>query len=104
MNHIAQMLARSRKSRGLTHQQLAERAGVSRMTVQRMEAGEDVRLHTLLDVLRVLDLDLVMVPEMLRAEVEQFIQAGGRILGQRSGPGGPMSIADRIRQRAEDVE
>lgn len=104
MNQLAQSIARLRKSQGLTHQQLAERAGVSRMTVQRMEAGEDVRLHTMLDVLRVLDMDLLIVPGLLRPEVEQFVQAGGRVLGQRSSPDGPMSIADRIRQQAQDIE
>jgi transcriptional regulator with XRE-family HTH domain len=104
MSHLAQALTRLRKSHGMTHGELAERAGVSRMTIQRIEAGEDVRLHTLLDVLRALDMDLQIVPELLVPEVQQFIQAGGRVLGQRSGPGGPMSIADRIRQRAEDIE
>lgn len=104
MNHLAQSLARLRKSQGLTHQQLAERAGVSRMTIQRMEAGEDVRLQTMLDALRVLNMDLLIVPELLRPEVEQFVQAGGRVLGQRANPDGPMSLADRIRQQAQDIE
>ena len=104
MNHLAQSMNRLRKSRGWSHQQLADRAGVSRMTIQRIEAGEDVRLLTMLDVLRVLDMDLVVVPEPLRADVDQFIQAGGRVLGQRSEAGASASIADQLLQRARDVE
>ena len=44
-----------RRLLGLTADQLAERAGISRSTLRRLESGEaTVSLHTFLDVLRAL--------------------------------------------------
>lgn len=50
---MAGHLATWRKLRGLTQAQVAERAGVGRMTVHRLEAGDPgVSLETFLRVLR----------------------------------------------------
>ena len=49
-------LARQRLSRNLTQATLAREAGVSKRTVERMEAGESVQLNNALRVLRVLEL------------------------------------------------
>ncbi|NMM76540.1 transcriptional regulator [Rhodococcus sp. SRB_17] len=79
-------LARARKAHHLTQAELAERAGLSRMTVQRLEGGSlDPRLSTLQEMARVLGLELVAVPRHLRAAVQDFIQSGGAPLGQRGG-------------------
>lgn len=56
-------LAQARKAQHLTQAELAERAGLSRMTVQRMESGSlDPRLSTLQEMARVLGLELVARP------------------------------------------
>jgi len=56
---IAQ-LAHARKAQQLTQAELAEKAGLSRMTVQRMESGSlDPRLSTLHELARALGLRLV---------------------------------------------
>lgn len=61
MNLIAELQA-ARKRQGLKQQELAERAGLSRMTVQRIESGAiDPRLSTLVEMARVLGLTLVTV-------------------------------------------
>lgn len=61
MNLIAELQA-ARKRQGLKQQELAERAGLSRMTVQRIESGAiDPRLSTLVEMARVLGLALVTV-------------------------------------------
>lgn len=73
-------LARERKAQHLTQAELAERAGLSRMTVQRLESGSlDPRLSTLLEMARVLGMDLVAVPARLRPQLEALlrIQADG---------------------------
>ena len=58
MNLIAELQA-ARKRQGLKQQELAERAGLSRMTVQRIESGAiDPRLSTLVEMARVLGLTL----------------------------------------------
>jgi len=45
-----------RKSRNLTQQEVADRAGLSRLTVSSIERGNDVNLDSFLAVLRTLDL------------------------------------------------
>ena len=84
----------------MTLEALAEKTGVNRMTVQRVETGvSDVRLQTLQDLLRALGLELLVVPAALRAQVEQFLQSEGRVLGQPAGAEAPPSIVDQITRR-----
>ncbi|MGN1056829.1 MAG: helix-turn-helix domain-containing protein [Comamonas sp.] len=56
-----------RKSRQITQAELAQRAGLSRMTVQRLESnGLDPRLSTLQEMARVLGYELVAIPTDLK--------------------------------------
>jgi transcriptional regulator with XRE-family HTH domain len=49
-------LARSlRKNKGLSQEQLAEALGLSRITIQNLEAGKNTTLETLLKVLQYFD-------------------------------------------------
>ena len=74
-------LVSSRKRLKLTQADVAKAAGLSRMTVQRIEAGEiDPRLTTVLEMSRALQLDVVVVPAILRQEVEAFVQSKLRSL------------------------
>lgn len=99
MSNILDELQNARKATALTHQMLAQRAGVSRMTVQRTEAGKiDPRLSTLLVLARTLGMDLMLVPKSLRPELEDFVRSGGRFLGQPSGIGAPPSLVDELLQ------
>lgn len=101
MSMVAGLIA-ARKSIGLTQAELAARAGLSRMTVQRIEAGDiDPRLSTLLEMARVLGMELMMVPGELRANVEGFLRSGGRVIGQPAGAGAPQSVVDLLRQPAD---
>lgn len=55
-----------RKSRQMTQAELASQAGLSRMTVQRLESnGLDPRLSTLQEMARVLEQELVVIPAHL---------------------------------------
>ena len=99
MSNILGELHHARKASGLTHDMLAQRAGVSRMTVQRTEAGKiDPRLSTLLVLARALGMDLMLVPKSLRPDLENFVRSGGRFLGQPSGIGAPQSLVDELLQ------
>jgi len=94
---IADGLRAARRLAGLKQDELAARAGLSRMTVQRIEAGTiDPRLSTVLVVARVLGLELMLVPTALRPLLEDFVRAGGRTLGQEPGVGAPLSIVDSL--------
>ena len=63
---LAQQLETTRLARGLTRQQLTEKAGVSRQAVYRLFKGNDVQLSTLLAVMDVLELDLLTMPRALK--------------------------------------
>lgn len=68
-------LASARKAQHRTQAELAEGAGLSRMTVQRLESGSlDPRLSTLLEMARVLGMDIVAVPSRLRPQLEALLQ------------------------------
>lgn len=81
---------------GMTQADLAQAAGVSRMTVSRIEAGYDPRLSTLYELIRALDMELLLVPKALKQEVKGFIQSGGRVLGQAPGIDAPKSVVELL--------
>jgi transcriptional regulator with XRE-family HTH domain len=95
------VLKTARTAAHLSQSDLAVRAGLSRMTVQKIEAGAiDPRLSTLLVLLRALGLDLLLVPTAIRPTVEDFVRSGGRVLGQPAGTTAPASIVDVITRDA----
>ncbi|MEO7497571.1 MAG: XRE family transcriptional regulator [Massilia sp.] len=55
-------------------------------------------MSTLLALARALGLDLMLVPASLRSDLEQFVQSGGRFLGQPAGIGTPQSLVDTLLQ------
>lgn len=63
MAEIAHRVRASRTARGWSQIELAERAGVSRPTVARVEAGDDVNTAKLIPIAAALDLVLEMKPE-----------------------------------------
>ena len=83
LDEIGGRLARRRIGSGLTQSALARQAGVSRSTVERLEAGHSTQMSSFIRILRVLGL------------LEQFIA-----VIPKSGPR-PMDLLKRkIRQRA----
>jgi len=79
---LGSRLAQARLERNLTQAQLAEQAGVSKRTVERLESGSvATQLSGFIRVCRVLDLverfDLV-VPEPVPSPVEQLKLRGRR--------------------------
>lgn len=94
---LTEELLASRLAAELSQDELASRAGVSRMTVQRTETGGiDPRLSTFLAMARALGLELMLVPTALRPALEEFVRAGGRVLGQPAGVSAPPSIVDTL--------
>lgn len=64
-HNLVARLTEARKTAHLTQAELAERAGLSRMTVQRLEGGNlDPRLSTLQELTRVLGMELHAVPSV----------------------------------------
>lgn len=93
---IVEDLERARKAAHLTQAELAERSGMNRMTVGRVESGFDPRLSTLQELARAMGLDLMLVPKALRPEIEGFVRSGGRVVAQPAGVGAPKSVVDLL--------
>jgi transcriptional regulator with XRE-family HTH domain len=56
LNLIGERISRQRLDRNLTQAELATSAGVSKRTIERLEAGESTQLSNFLRILRALDL------------------------------------------------
>lgn len=104
MFNFAEQLIAARRAAGLHQAELGARAGVSRMTVGRIEGGEDLRLSTALELLHALGLDLMVVPRALQPELQAFVQSGGRVLGQAAGVGAPPSVVDLLALKPPPVQ
>ncbi|BDD87675.1 helix-turn-helix domain-containing protein [Desulfofustis limnaeus] len=79
LTELGSRIARYRIDRQVTQADLAEQAGVSKRTVERVEAGASVQCATIIRILRALDvlqgLDR-MIPEPLPRPLELLKQKG----------------------------
>jgi transcriptional regulator with XRE-family HTH domain len=86
LGEIGERLARTRLERNLSQERLAKEAGVSKATIERLEAGEPVKSSSLIRVLRSLGrleaLDQLL-PEPLPSPIERLRLQGRR--RQRAG-------------------
>ena len=97
MSNLTQQLEVMRKAANLSQDELATNSGLSRMTVQRAEAGQiDPRLSSVLAIAKTLNVELMLVPTALGHELESFVRSGGRFLGQPPGAGAPLSIVQTL--------
>jgi transcriptional regulator with XRE-family HTH domain len=97
MSKIMSELALARKALGLTQEIEAKKAGLNRMTVQKIEAGAiDPRLSTLDVLAHALGMEIMLVPKALRPSLENFVRSGGKYLGQPVGIDAPLSIVDEL--------
>lgn len=97
MKTLVEDLVSARKARGWTQAQLAERAMLGRMAVQKVENGvTDPKFSAIESMARAMEMELMVVPSALREELEMFIRAGGKWLGHPPGVSAPLSIVDEI--------
>ena len=79
VDEIAALLFEQRKSIGLEQKDMYLRIGMKQQQYQRIEAGSDLKLSTLLRVLEGLDLELSIEPKRSK---EFLIQANNTLQGQ----------------------
>lgn len=87
LNELGERLRRTRLERNLSQVELADEAGVERKAVQRIEAGESVRIVSFVRVLRALGLlDALdrLVPEPAPSPIE-LLKLHGRQRQRASG-------------------
>jgi hypothetical protein len=53
-------------------------------------------MSTVVVLMRVLGLDLLLVPAALKPTVEDFLRSGGRVIAQPAGVSAPASIVDVV--------
>src|SRR5213080_1521075 len=75
-NDLREQLTEARQSRNWTQRELGARIGLPQSHVSSIESGAIApRLPTLIDMLRILDLDLLLVPRSLVPAVHSLIRA-----------------------------
>ncbi len=99
LEEIGHRLRQARLARNLTQRQVAGEAGVSEVTVNKVERGEPVKLVTLIRILRVLELlDRLQtaIPETAPSPLDQLRRQGrGRQRASRPRDGERRKVGDR---------
>jgi HTH-type transcriptional regulator / antitoxin HipB len=91
MAYIQEQVRQAREAKGLTQSELGSRIGQPQSAVSRIERGGDLRLSTLLEMARVLELEPMLIPKHLVPAVQALIghaadQKSSRVPGADSIP------------------
>jgi len=78
MASIQDQLRQSREVKGLTQSDMGERIGQPQSAVSRIERGGDIRVSTLLEMARVLEMEPVLVPKHLIPAVHALLGHASR--------------------------
>jgi transcriptional regulator with XRE-family HTH domain len=74
--HATATLKAAREAKGLTQRDLAKLAGVPQSYISRIESGSiDLRLSSLVEVARALDLELTLVPRKTMPAVQSIVRS-----------------------------
>jgi HTH-type transcriptional regulator / antitoxin HipB len=74
MTYIQDQIRVAREAKGFTQSDLGQRLGQPQSSVSRIERGGDLRLSTLLEMARILDLEPMLIPKRLAPAVEALIE------------------------------
>jgi transcriptional regulator with XRE-family HTH domain len=76
IQRFAELLAATRKAKGLSQEALAHKLGMKQSQISDLEAGKrNVRMGTLIEVGRAIGLELVMVPRSVLPAVAYVIKS-----------------------------
>ena len=74
IEHITDALKDARKRKGLSQRELSERSGVPQSHISRIESGAvDLRLSSLIELARTLDMELLTVPRKAVPAVRSIV-------------------------------
>ncbi len=73
---IGQTLRAARRARGMSQSDLAQRVGMRQSTISNAEAGRDLRLGTLVELSRALDLEPILAPRRLLPAITAILGNG----------------------------
>jgi transcriptional regulator with XRE-family HTH domain len=81
IENFASALKAARKKKGINQTQLGEKVGLPQSHISKIERGAtDLKLSSLIEIARVLDLELMLVPRKLVPTVQSILRpSAGRI-------------------------
>lgn len=74
MTYIQDQIRWAREAKGFTQSDLGRRIRQPQSSVSRIERGGDLRLSTLLEMVRVLDLEPMLIPKRLVPAVQALVE------------------------------
>ena len=81
--HITDRIKDARKKKGLSQRELSERSGVPQSHISRIENGAvDLRLSSLIELARTLDMELLMIPRKAVPAVQSVVDGRFRSEGE----------------------
>lgn len=101
MAYIQAQIREARESKGLTQSDLGSRIGQPQSAVSRIERGGDLRVSTLLEMARVLEMEPVLVPKHLMPAVQALL---GHAIGQHDAHVSGVSSIPLVGGAPEDAE
>lgn len=77
MNSILNRLKIARQEKGLKQSEFGNKLGLPQSHISKIERGEtDPRLSTVVDMARIVDRELILVPRRLAPVIRQMIEGG----------------------------
>lgn len=111
IDEISRTLKAARKAKGLSQRALATMAGVPQSHISKIEnTGVDLRISSLAEIARALDLELILVPRKTVPAVKSIARSGRPLTVERVGASLAKelskleSIADKIAQQSSFKE
>lgn len=104
---ILQTLREARRTKGLSQRQLGERVGLPQSHISKIEGGgSDLKLSTLIEIARALELDVKLIPRATLPAVESVVKAASRDVTTESTSRAVDRIhrAQRIAERLSAIE
>jgi len=95
-------IRQSREAKGLTQSDLGSRIGQPQSAVSRIERGGDLRLSTLLEMARVLELEPMLVPKGLIPAVQALVGHATSQEGSRASDANSIPLVGGTPEDAED--
>ncbi|MDR3734608.1 MAG: helix-turn-helix transcriptional regulator [Acidobacteriaceae bacterium] len=74
MTYIQDQIRKARETRGISQTELGKALGQPQSSISRIERGGDLRVSTLLEMARILDLEPLLVPKHLVPAVQALIE------------------------------
>lgn len=87
IEHITEQLKEARERKGLSQRELGKLVGVPQSHISKIESGAvDLRLSSLVELARALDLELTVVPRKSLAAVHSIARSGeaGSLIQERA--------------------